>query len=128
MKQFGQFGNDLDQLVDESQSREELEKQVMDNNYVQEKIEEHRMNSSFHSERSNQPIKAIAYGNTSKPNFYKPPMPHSNNKSVVLSQEEEEVKLTPEKEDQPESIEDIRARIAKQLEGFHNQKQLALAD
>ena len=124
MKHLGSFGNDLDQLVDENQSREELEKQVMDNNYMKDKIEEHRMNSSFHSEGSNGPVKAISFGNSTKPNLYKPPMRKSSQNKAKHTVEEENLNS----ENDVENIEDIQARIAKQLEGFHKQKQLALED
>lgn len=50
--------------------------------------------------------------------LYKPPVPSKKDKAQEPSTEEHD----------GEGIDDIRARIAKQLEGFHKQKQLALAD
>lgn len=113
--QVKQYDPEIESLVDADQSREELERQVMDNNYMREKIEEHRMNESMQSDRSNKPVKAIAFDTKSKPNLYKPPIP----------------KITSEKSQEPaepENIDSIEARIAKQLEEFHKFKNLALEE
>ncbi|CAI2376509.1 unnamed protein product [Moneuplotes crassus] len=128
MKQFGAFGQELDQLVDENQSREELQRQVMDNNYMKDRIEEHRMSSSIcsesevdvHSQISYEDLKDQDRNSAEKPKqiLYKPPVPSKKDKTQEPSTEEND----------GEGIDDIRARIAKQLEGFHKQKQLALAD
>ena len=111
-----QFNPEIDDLVDDSQSREELERQVMDNNYVKDRIEEHRMNESFQSDRSNKPVKALALPSSSKPNLYKPPVPVANNVKPQV------------KEGESDNLDLIRSRVTKQLEEFHKIKQLALAD
>ena len=130
MKQYNQ---EIDDLVDESQSREELERQVMDNNYMREKIEERRMNESMQSDRSSKPVKAIAFPKATKPNltgsgpvkpvvqpnardFYKPPIGASSSDKVAIRNEE------------PENIDSIEMRIAKQLEAFHKFKNEALKE
>lgn len=110
-----QYDPEIESLVDANQSREELERQVMDNNYMREKIEEHRMNESMRSDRSNQPVKAIAFNSKSKPNLYKPPIPK------IASEQ-------PKEANEPENIDSIEARIAKQLEEFHKFKNQALEE
>lgn len=110
------FNPEIDDLVDESQSREELERQVMDNNYMKGKIEEHRMNESFQSDRSNKPVKALALPSSSKPMLYKPPVP-------ITSDVKPQVQ-----ENESENLDEIRSRVTKRLEDFHKFKQLALAD
>jgi hypothetical protein len=139
VKQFG--GDEVDSLVDESQSREELERQVLDNNYMKEKIEEHRMNESFHSDRSNKPVKAIAFGNMSKPSL-KPPVPRAKDykQKNMPGPDHPIVKSYDQRKDSPireldmsdddisENIESIQDRIKKQLEVFHKYKNDALHD
>lgn len=139
VKQFG--GDEVDSLVDESQSREELERQVMDNNYMKERIEEHRMNESFHSDRSNKPIKAIAFGSMTKPNL-KPPVSKAKDYTsknmagrdnpIITSSDPRESspirELDMSDEDRPENIESIQDRIKRQLEVFHKYKNDALHD
>lgn len=139
VKQFG--GDEVDSLVDDSQSREELERQVMDNNYMKEKIEEHRMNESFHSDRSNKPIKAIAFGSMTKPNL-KPPVSKAKDYTrknmagaynpIITSSDPHESspirELDMSDEDRPENIESIQDRIKRQLEVFHKYKNDALHD
>lgn len=108
------FNPEIDDLVDDSQSREELERQVLDNNYLKDRIEERRMNDSMYSDRSGKPVKALALPSTSKPNLYKPSM--SKNGAIRPVQNE------------PENIESIEARIARQLEEFHKFKNQALME
>lgn len=129
-------GEEVDQIVDENQSREELERQLMDEEYVKDKISEYRENSSMATEsdydnisqvsyedlreRGNRYVQSIDKNSSEKPKqiLYKPPALGNKPPQNPHLQEDDEA----------EGIEDIRARIAKQLEGFHKQKQLALTD
>lgn len=108
-----QYDPEIESLVDENQSREELERQVMDNNYMREKMEEQRMNESFRSDRSNGPVKAIAFQPSSKPSLYKPPLTKA---------------ISDKPHEEPENIESIEERIKRQLEEFHRFKNMALED
>lgn len=116
-----QFGRDIDSLVDENDSREELQRQILDNNYMKEKLDEKRMNESIYSERSDTSMKAITYNNSSRSNIYKPPMPYK-----PLSESKNEpikaIHASPPREDQPDTVESIESKIAKQIELFHKVK------
>ena len=122
-----QFGRDIDSLVDENDSREELQRQILDNNYMKEKLDEKRMNESIYSERSDTSMKAITYNNSSRSNIYKPPMPYK-----PLSESKNEpikaIHASPPREEQPDTVESIESKIAKQIELFHKVKNECLND
>ena len=106
------YKQEVDSLVDVDESREELERQVMDNNYMREKIEERRMNESINSDSSNKPIKAIGYIPPSKPISYKPKM-------TKLSSDSKPQQIVEVKEEREETFQE---RIARQIEAFHKTK------
>jgi hypothetical protein len=82
LKQMEKLDPDIDKLVNNSFSREELERQVLDHDYMRERHEESKMSESMYSASSEveskpmstalQPVKAV------KPSIYKPPMPGSS--------------------------------------------------
>ena len=106
------YSQDIDSLIDADESREELERNIMDNNYMRDKIEEKRMNESTYSESSNKPVKSIGYIPPPKPINYKP--------NIVKGQSE--VKSQQYTEDKEEREETFQERIARQIEAFHKVK------
>lgn len=150
---MGEFSKDIDSLVDENESREELERQLLDNNYMKEKHEQARMNDSMYSDRSDtSSVKAITFGETSKSNIYKPaitykPVSDGYNepikafshdssfdqhepveellKNSTLLKFETKQNLEPVKS---ETVEGIESSIARQIELFHKIKNECLDD
>lgn len=109
------YSQDIDSLIDADDSREELERQVMDNNYMREKIEEKRMNESTYSESSNKPVKSIGYIPPPKPIIYKPNI----GKTPADARPQQSVE---DRDDQVDREETFQERIARQIEAFHKVK------
>lgn len=148
---MGEYSKEIDSFVDEDESREELERQLHDEDYVKEKIQERRARDSA-SENSVRAIMDQDYSDSdsemrSSYSIYKPPINFQNyvamqkesvqlkgNKSYHTEEDNNvpvkaikhnantEFSFKNDQQNEPETFDSIRARIAKQMEIFHKVK------